>query len=84
MLDWNKQWYPVQAVQNLDPAKPHSITLLGMFVETTLVKSTTAQRAEAVQGIRVQLAAFWIKHHVCHIGHSNTVLPQHNVSSWLP
>ena len=31
VLDWNKQWYPVHASKDLDPAKPHSITLLGLF-----------------------------------------------------
>lgn len=29
VLDWNKQWYPVHASKDLDPAKPHSITVLG-------------------------------------------------------
>lgn len=29
VLDWNKQWYPVHAVRDLDPTKPHPVTLLG-------------------------------------------------------
>lgn len=30
VLDWNKQWYPVHAVRDLDPTKPHPVTLLGL------------------------------------------------------
>lgn len=40
LLDWTKQWYPVQAVQNLDPAKPHSITLLGTSAEASVLLLT--------------------------------------------
>lgn len=29
VLDWNKQWYPVHAVEDLDTSKAHAITLLG-------------------------------------------------------
>ena len=28
-LNWTKQWYPVHAAIDLDPAKPHAINLLG-------------------------------------------------------
>ena len=30
LFDWTKQWYPMAAVQDLDPAIPHPIKLLGM------------------------------------------------------
>lgn len=78
VLDWNKQWYPVQAVQNLDPAKPHSITLLGMSVETTLARiATPAQVAILAQRLSRHAATFciWVqlavpncsKYYVCHL-----------------
>ncbi|KAL3146814.1 hypothetical protein ABBQ38_014791 [Trebouxia sp. C0009 RCD-2024] len=28
-LNWTKQWYPVHAVVDLDPARPHAVNLLG-------------------------------------------------------
>jgi pheophorbide a oxygenase len=28
-IDWFKQWYPVAIVSDLDPARPHALTLLG-------------------------------------------------------
>lgn len=29
LFNWTKQWYPMAAIQDLDPAVPHPIKLLG-------------------------------------------------------
>lgn len=32
LFNWTKQWYPMAAVQDLDPAVPHPIKLLGIHL----------------------------------------------------
>ena len=29
-FNWTKQWYPIASEIDMDPAKPHSLMLLGM------------------------------------------------------
>lgn len=28
-LDWARQWYPVELIADLDPSRPHQVTVLG-------------------------------------------------------
>ncbi len=49
VLDWNKQWYPVHAVRDLDPTKPHPVTLLGLPRTHTCLACTLLQSALLAQ-----------------------------------
>ena len=51
VLDWNKQWYPVHAVRDLDPTKPHPVTLLGLPPTHTCLACTVLQSALLAQAV---------------------------------
>lgn len=42
VLDWNKQWYPVHAVEDLDTSKAHAITLLGIVYKDVMSQNYAA------------------------------------------
>ena len=49
VLDWNKQWYPVHAVEDLDTSKAHAITLLGIVYEDVMSQDYAAGKMLVVQ-----------------------------------
>ena len=65
VLDWNKQWYPVHAVRDLDPTKPHPVTLLGLPPNHTCLACTLLQSTLLAQATCILLQSTLLAEATC-------------------
>lgn len=60
-FNWTKQWYPMAAVQDLDPAKPHGTKLLGELAAHPLWPLPTSRFGRSNNIIYININIFILK-----------------------